>query len=109
MPLTLWTGLGQRLSLIFKILLGDLSIPPMYQLGFRTGLAWQNCYKRLHQRLYVAITVDTTDQEAKRRHDAFLDEIYPKSQAAEEELKKRILDSGLEPDGFFNSNAEFSG
>jgi len=69
--------------------------------------AWLSDWSRLaellqetHQRLYVAITVDTTDQEAKRRHDAFLDEIYPKSQAAEEELKKRILDSGLEPDGF---------
>jgi len=53
-----------------------------------------------YQRLYVAITVDTTDHEAKRRHDAFLDEIYPKSQSAEEVLKEKILSSGFNPDGF---------
>ncbi len=52
------------------------------------------------QRLYVGITVDTTDAEAERRYSAFLDEIYPAVQEAEQRLKQKLLASGLEPAGF---------
>jgi oligoendopeptidase F len=52
------------------------------------------------QRLYVAITVDTTDQQAKHRYDRFLDDIYPQSQAADQKMKEKILASGLEQEGF---------
>jgi oligoendopeptidase F len=51
------------------------------------------------ERLYVAITRDTTDEAARQRYDAFLDDIYPKSQAANQELKEKLLASGLEPVG----------
>jgi oligoendopeptidase F len=53
-----------------------------------------------HQRLYVATTVDTDDQEAERRYYAFLEEIFPASQAAEQQLKQKLLASGLEPHNF---------
>ena len=56
-------------------------------------------YER-YQRLYVAITVDTTDEASKQAYDSFLDEIYPNAQAAEQKLKEKLLASGLEPVGF---------
>lgn len=52
------------------------------------------------QRLYVATTVDTTDEQAKKRQDAFLDEIFPKMEAANQKLKEKLLASGLQPPGF---------
>ena len=51
-------------------------------------------------RLYVATTVDTTDAEAEKRYNAFLDTIYPHSQAAEQFLKEKLIASNLEPEGF---------
>ena len=54
----------------------------------------------IYQRLYVAITINTTDKESERRYNAFLDTIYPSTQAAEQQLKEKLLASGLEPAGF---------
>jgi oligoendopeptidase F len=56
--------------------------------------------QEIQQRLYVATTVDTEDREAERRYYAFLEAIYPAAQAAEQQLKQRLLASGLEPDNF---------
>jgi oligoendopeptidase F len=56
-------------------------------------------YERF-QRLYVATTVDTTNEAFKQAYDAFLDDIYPHAQAAEQKLKEKLLASGLEPDNF---------
>ncbi len=53
-----------------------------------------------YQRLYVAITVDTTDKDAEQRYNTFLDEIFPAAQAAEQPLKEKLIASGLEPPGF---------
>jgi oligoendopeptidase F len=50
-------------------------------------------------RLYVAITVDTTDQESKTRYNAYLDDIYGSAQAAHQQCKQKLLASGLEPQG----------
>ncbi len=67
-------------------------------------LADWTCLARLvletYQRLYVATTVDTADQAAERRYYAFLEEIFPASQAAEQQLKQQLLASGLEPQNF---------
>lgn len=52
------------------------------------------------RRLRVATTQNTADQEAERRYHAFLDEIFPPAQAAEQRLKAVLLASGLAPDGF---------
>ncbi len=53
-----------------------------------------------NERLYVATTVNTADQEAERRYNAFLDNIRPASQAAEQKLKEKLLASDLRPQGF---------
>lgn len=53
-----------------------------------------------HERLMVATTVDTTDKDAERRYQSFLDEILPRSEAGEQKLKEVLLTSGLEPAGF---------
>jgi oligoendopeptidase F len=60
----------------------------------------QALIKERYERLYVATTVDTTDEAAETRLKAFLDEIYPQSQAAEQMLKQKLLASRLEPEGF---------
>jgi oligoendopeptidase F len=53
-----------------------------------------------HSRLSVATTQNTADQAAKQRYFDFLDNISPPVQAAEQKLKQKLLDSGLQPDGF---------
>ncbi len=64
---------------------------------------WTRLSERLDevlQRHYVATTCNTADQEAEQCFNTFLDEIYPAMQDAEQQLKKKLLDSGLEPPGF---------
>ena len=51
-------------------------------------------------RLQVATTVNTADKEAERRYHAFLDHIFPETQAAAQRLKTKLLTSGLQPSGF---------
>lgn len=51
-------------------------------------------------RLHVAMTVNTADHEAEQRYHNFLDTIYPPSEESEQKLKKRLLESGLQPPGF---------
>ena len=52
------------------------------------------------QRLYVAVTVNTADQAAEKAYNAFFEELYPLAMAAENELKLKLLQSGLSPAGF---------
>ncbi len=52
------------------------------------------------QRLYVAITVNTTDEAAEKAYNAFFEGLYPLAMAAENELKLKLLQSGLSPAGF---------
>ncbi|HSF81130.1 MAG TPA: M3 family oligoendopeptidase [Anaerolineales bacterium] len=59
-----------------------------------------NLLREMHQRLYVASTVDTTDPEAQQRYANFLDNIFPHAQAAEQKLREILLASELEPGGF---------
>lgn len=54
----------------------------------------------VYARLYVATTVDTNDEQAEQRYKTFLDEILPRMEAAEQQLKVKLLDSGLQPEGF---------
>ena len=53
-----------------------------------------------YSRLNLAVTIDTTDLEIEARYNSFLDEIYLPAQAADQKLKRKLLDSGLEPEGF---------
>lgn len=64
---------------------------------------WSHLSKLIYetrQRLWVATTRNTADQEVEQRYREFLDHIYPAAQAAEQKLKDKLLSSGLEPDGF---------
>jgi len=56
----------------------------------------QETYARLH----VATTLNTADAEAEKNYHAFLSEVYPQVETAEQELKQKLLSSGLEPAGF---------
>lgn len=53
-----------------------------------------------YQRLNVATTQYTADQELEARYIRFSEQIYPPYQAAEQKLKEKLLASGLEPDNF---------
>lgn len=64
---------------------------------------WSAVYSlvdEIYSRLYVASTVNTADQEAKRLFDAYLDDLQPKFKEAEQALKEKLLASGLCPRGF---------
>lgn len=54
----------------------------------------------VYARLEVARTVDTTDETADRRFNAFLDQNYPHIAPLEDQLNRKLIDSGLEPAGF---------
>lgn len=49
---------------------------------------------------YIATTVNTADEEAEQRYKTYLDEIEPRAANAEQRLKQRLIESGLEPAGF---------
>ncbi len=51
-------------------------------------------------RLYAAVTVDTTDELADKSYQSFLDDLFPKAEAANQLLKEKLLGSGLQPEGF---------
>jgi oligoendopeptidase F len=48
-----------------------------------------------YQRLFVEITTDTTDAQARQRYDRFLDEIFAPAEAAEQKLKEKLLKSRM--------------
>ncbi len=54
----------------------------------------------MYARLHVATTIDTRDKDAEARYKSFLDTIYPGAEAAEQELREKLLASGLEPKDF---------
>ena len=53
-----------------------------------------------YSRLHVASTLNTADADAEKRYHTFLGEVFPKVEAAEQQLKQKLLASGLEPRGF---------
>jgi oligoendopeptidase F len=54
----------------------------------------------IYNRLYVGTTVNTADEAGERRFHKFLDEIYPGMQAEEQNLKNKLVASGLQVDDF---------
>ncbi len=66
-------------------------------------LAWSDFNRiltEINSRLLVATTLDTADLAARQRFDAYLNDIFPSSQVANQALKQKLLDSGLQPPGF---------
>lgn len=82
----------------------ELAVRPLSVSNVESWLSEWSALTKLwyetYQRMYVGVTVDTTDKEAERRYDAFFADIYPAIQNAEQELKEKFLGSGLEPAGF---------
>ena len=56
----------------------------------------QEAYSRLH----LATTLNTADAESEQHFNTFIGEVYPQVEAAEQQLKQKLLDSQLEPPGF---------
>jgi oligoendopeptidase F len=54
----------------------------------------------VYSRLHVATSVDTTDAEAEQRLKTFLESVYPALMTYNNQLNRKLLDSGLEPEGF---------
>ena len=52
-----------------------------------------------YARLSLATGINTADEEAEKRYHGFLEEIYPSIQAADQQLKEKILESKLVPAG----------
>ncbi|NDJ61105.1 MAG: M3 family oligoendopeptidase [Chloroflexi bacterium] len=72
-----------------------------------TVVAWLNDRARLldliqesYDRLYVATTLDTNDEEAERRYLAYSEQIIPPMHVADHKLQEKLLASGLQPEGF---------
>jgi len=64
---------------------------------------WTRLHDRVDEvevRLIIAKDVNTADKEAEQKYNRFLEEIFPKSQEAEQKLKTKLLESGLKPKGF---------
>jgi oligoendopeptidase F len=64
-----------------------------------TWSALQDRLQESYARRYVATTVDTADEEAESSFRAFLEQIYPRTEQADQTLKEKLLASGLEPAG----------
>jgi oligoendopeptidase F len=60
------------------------------------GKIVQEAYARLH----LATTLNTADAEAEQHYNTFIGEVYPQVEAAEQQLKQKLLASGLDAAGF---------
>jgi oligoendopeptidase F len=63
-----------------------------------TGLA--EAVDETYSRLYVATTLNTADMTAQERFHRFLDDVYPKAEQAEQQLRTILLAHGSAPAGF---------
>jgi oligoendopeptidase F len=57
-------------------------------------------HDEVNVRFTIATTIDTADEETGQRYRLYLDEIVPKVTVAEQEVKQKLIASGLEPTGF---------
>ena len=86
---------------------------PYYQdliersLSADNAAAWLTDWSRIaktvretYARLELATTLNTADAEAEQHYNAFIGEVYPQVEAAEQKLKQQLLDSRLEPASF---------
>jgi oligoendopeptidase F len=51
-------------------------------------------------RLYIGITVDTTDEKLAQQYEQYMSGVIEQAQTAEQKLKEKLLESGLQPDNF---------
>lgn len=87
----------------FEAFGGDLQTRPLNAATVEEWLAdWsalQRCVMELSSRLYVATTLNTADEAAEHALQNFYENIYPSAMQADNDLKKRLLASGLQVEG----------
>ncbi len=54
----------------------------------------------IYSRVYVAITVNTADADAKARFEHFIEHVLPQARMADQKLKEKLLASGLHPEQY---------
>lgn len=54
----------------------------------------------VYSRLYVATTVNTADEKSKQQFFTFLENAAEQLETANEQLNRKLLDSGVQPEGF---------
>jgi oligoendopeptidase F len=54
-----------------------------------------SCVEELGNRIYVATTVDTSDERAQQRHHEFMETLFPKAQQWEQALRGKALQADL--------------
>ena len=83
---------------------GDLEQEPITKENIENWMSrWtiiSEIQDELYNRAYVATSVNTADEEAEKRFDAYMEEIYPNVMEAEQKLKKKLIASGLTVAGF---------
>jgi len=62
--------------------------------------ALASCVDEQYTRLEIVTSQHTADKDLQAQFDRFLDEVQPATKAADQKLKKKLLASGLRPDGF---------
>ena len=88
-----------QIELCYKELAATHLTPDTVQTWLENWTRLKQLLEEVYWRLYVATTLDTTDQKAEHEYKAFFDNVYPKSLVAEQKLKIKLLKSGLTPSG----------
>ncbi len=82
----------------------DLAERPLSEDNLAEWLGdWTKMANRIYEtysRLALVNTQDTTDEAAEKRFHGFLENIFPPAMAADQQLKLKLFETGLEPEGF---------
>lgn len=73
---------------------------------------WSNLYRTIAEffaRLRIATTLDTTDENAKTEYQKAMSEIYPHIGRAQDKLNRKLVTSGLAPDGLDITRQQMQG
>src|SRR5260370_25204583 len=84
----------------YRELLESPLTPEMLQLWMARWSNLSALVDETMKRLEIECTRDTADEERPRRKQRFMEEVYTPQQALDQQVKERLLASGLEPEGF---------
>jgi oligoendopeptidase F len=91
-----WAQFEPHYSMLEKAELSEATISNW----LKNWTAVSDVRDELYNRLYVATSVNTADVTAQERFEHYMEKIYPQAMAAEQELKEKLLASGLTVPGF---------
>ena len=84
----------------YRELLESPLTPEMLQLWMARWSNLSALVDETMKRLEIECTRDTADEERPRRKQRFMEEVYTPQQVLDQQVKERLLASGLEPEGF---------